>query len=90
MHAYLKIVLQRNYDEMRSMSAGGPQPNLNVQKVKDLYVPLPPLAEQHRIVARVNEVMALCDRLETGLATVDTAGHHLLESALFRALVAAA
>jgi len=38
--------------------------NLNAEKVRELPIPLPPLAEQHRIVAKVDELMALCDRLE--------------------------
>ena len=36
--------------------------------------PLPPLAEQHRIVAKVDELMALCDRLEVEQA--DAANAH--------------
>ena len=48
--------------------------------------PLPPLAEQHRIVARVDELMALCDRLETAITTADTTRAHLLEALLHEAL----
>ena len=43
---------------------------------------LPPLAEQHRIVAKVDEVMALCDWPEAGLATADGTRYGLLESPL--------
>ena len=32
--------------------------------LKASFIPLPPLAEQHRIVAKVDELMAFCDRLE--------------------------
>jgi type I restriction enzyme S subunit len=39
--------------------------NLQKTALQTLEVPLPPLAEQHRIVAKVDELMALCDQLET-------------------------
>lgn len=37
---------------------------LNSESIAALQIPLPPLAEQHRIVAKVDELMALCDQLE--------------------------
>ena len=43
----------------------GQQPNLKKDDVVNLLIPLPPLAEQGRIVARLDELMALCDRLES-------------------------
>jgi type I restriction enzyme S subunit len=49
-------------------------------------VALPPLAEQHRIVAKVDELMALCDQLEASLTTAQTEASRLLESVLHNAL----
>jgi type I restriction enzyme S subunit len=42
--------------------------NLSVGKIKNIGIPLPPLLEQHRIVAKVDALMALCDALEARLA----------------------
>jgi type I restriction enzyme S subunit len=47
---------------------------------------VPPLAEQHRIVAKVDELMAVCDRLESQLTTTQTESRRLLEAVLHEAL----
>ena len=48
--------------------------------------PLPPVAEQRQIVAKVDELMALCDRMEAGLAAENGTRGRLLESLLHDAL----
>ena len=63
------------------------QANVNGTALKNMLVPLPPLPEQHRIVAKVDELMALCDRLEINLGIADTGRQHLLESLLRDVLV---
>ena len=52
-----------------------------------LPIPIPPLAEQRRILARLAGLMALCDRLETQLATSETESGRLLQAVLHQALV---
>jgi len=54
--------------------------------IRTFEIPLPPLAEQHRIVAKVDALMALCDRLEASLTTATTTRSRLLESLLHEAL----
>jgi len=62
------------------------QPNINAQTLAAIPIPLPPLAEQSRIVAKVDELFALCDRLETQLTTAHSEGRRLLEALLQHAL----
>ena len=60
------------------------------KKVLELFeLPIPPLAEQHRIVAKVDELMALCDRLEQQQAD-SRAAHQTLVETLLATLTTAA
>jgi type I restriction enzyme S subunit len=60
--------------------------NLSVGKIRNIQIPIPPLAEQHRIVAKVDELMALCDRLEAQLTTTQTESRRFLDAVLYEAL----
>ncbi|MCM2295693.1 restriction endonuclease subunit S [Rhodoferax sp.] len=62
-------------------------PHISSKQVECAEIFLPPLAEQHRIVAKVDELMALCDQLEAQLTTTQTDSRRLLEAVLVAALV---
>ncbi len=62
------------------------QMNISQVKLRAVPIPLPPLAEQHRIVAKVDELMALCDQLEQQLSQADQQRRRLLEAVLAEAL----
>lgn len=62
------------------------QKNINLEILTQALIPLPPLAEQHRIVRKVDELMALCDRLEASLVGADETRRRLLEALLAEAL----
>jgi type I restriction enzyme, S subunit len=62
------------------------QKNINLEILNSVLIPLPPLAEQQRIVAKVDELMALCDQLETQLNTTEADSRRLLEAVLHEAL----
>jgi type I restriction enzyme S subunit len=51
-----------------------------------LPIPIPPIAEQHRVVAKVDELMALCDQLEEQFEIAEDGGRRLLEAILTHAL----
>lgn len=63
------------------------QDNISVTKSRLIVLPVPPLAEQHRIVAKVDELMALCDQLKSRLQTSQQTQLALAESLVEGALV---
>lgn len=58
---YIKYYFEKIYDEIRLQAEGGPQPNLNVSKIKETLIPIPPPQEQQRIANRLDELFSLCD-----------------------------
>jgi type I restriction enzyme S subunit len=85
---YLKLFTQSSvyWEQLQDGTRGGAQPNVNGQTLGRMTVPVPPFAEQHRIVAMVDDLMALCDRLEAKLTSTQTESHRLLEALLHQAL----
>jgi type I restriction enzyme S subunit len=56
--------------------------NLSMGNIAKFAIPLPPFAEQHRIVAKVDQLMALCDELEAKLAKSQTKAEKLVTAAV--------
>ena len=59
---------------------------LNRKSLAGILVPLPPIAEQHRIVAKVNEFLATIAQLATSIRTTQDKRNRLMESLLDEAL----
>ena len=57
---------------------------LNRDSISKIMIPLPPLAEQERIVAQVDELMALCDQLEASRNEREETRDRLARSSLVR------
>ena len=63
---YLKFFLESPiyWEQLRDKTMGTGQPNVNGQSLSNLILPLPPLAEQQRIVGKVKALFLLCDELK--------------------------
>lgn len=58
---YYLMSMRRSYI---GMAEGGAQPNISKEKIVNSLIPIPPLAEQKRIVAKIEELLPLCERLK--------------------------
>lgn len=84
--SYIKMFFQKAYEEIRSLAEGGAQPNLNVGKISETILPLPPLGEQRRIVSKVDALMELCDQLKNNLRGAQAIQLHLANTLTEKAL----
>lgn len=64
---FLYHILRRKEKDLYYLAGGGAQPNLSSEKLKKMVIPVPPLAEQERIVSLLDRFDALCNDLSSGL-----------------------
>ena len=60
---YLFYFLLSYRKQFMEMGAGGAQPNISKEKIVQTLFPLPPLAEQKRIVTKLDQLLSLCDSM---------------------------
>ena len=60
---YLFYFLMSHKETFTKKAEGGAQPNISKEKIVSTLFPLPPLAEQKRIVEKIEELTQLCDKL---------------------------
>lgn len=72
------------FDQATACATGIAQKTVPLTGLRKLFLPLPPLAEQRRIVAKVDELMDLCDRLEAARASREVVRDRLATASLAR------
>jgi type I restriction enzyme S subunit len=85
---YLRYAIRSHQvaQQFVSITVGVAQQKVSLARFRSIGIPLPPLAEQHRIVAKIDELMALCDQLEQQLSQAEQSRRGLLEAVLQEAL----
>lgn len=61
---YFLLYLQNEQYVMKKKASGGVQSFVSLRFLRNYLLPLPPLAEQKRIVAKLKEILPLCERLK--------------------------
>ena len=64
---YMYYVINSFYfhNTVSHKGGGSAQSNLKLEHVMEMYIPLPPIEEQQRIVDKIEELLPLCDDIET-------------------------
>lgn len=80
-YLYLYLLSGKFLDKIELIGTAG-QDNISVTKSRSILIPLPPLAEQQRIVAKIAQLMALCDNLEKQIDAANSKQTNLLNAVM--------
>lgn len=69
-------------EQVEAYGKGATRFRIATGRLRTLLIPIPPLAEQDRIAAKVDELMALCDRLEAQQTDAESAHAQLVQALL--------
>ena len=84
-YLYYYLLLKKS-SFFEQLTKGGAQPFLSLGVLRNIPFPLPPLAEQHRVVARVDQHMSICNELEAGLRRSQADSERLMEAVVGKML----
>lgn len=87
-HRLINSKNSRIYWRTKATGTSGSMPKINQLTVNSLPVSIPPLAEQHRIVAKVDQLMNYCDELEAKLTQSLSDKEKLMNTAVYQLLTA--
>lgn len=71
---------------VKKNATGAAATGIKSAKLKEMIIPLPPLSEQQRIVAKLDELMQFCDNLESSIKESQNQNEQLLKQVLTEAL----
>ena len=83
---YFEYFVRTTKSNLEAFAPATAQKNINLEILSQILVPLPPLAEQKRIVAKVDELFAICDKLKNAITCAQNTKSQLADSVVKNAL----
>ncbi len=78
----VKVFIGIAKEDLEHYAPSTAQKNINLEIINELAFPLSPLPEQHRIVAKIDQLMALCDTLDQQIAAATNKQTELLNAVM--------
>lgn len=78
--AYFEFFVRTVKDRLEDFAPSTAQKNINLTILEEVQIPVPPLRELRRIVAKAHQFMALCDDLEAKLKQTENDGQRLMQA----------